>query len=51
MLYTMSSFLKADELEAATDGAKKPKEKTLLDKFISDAVEVEDEESVLLDHD
>ena len=50
MLYTMSSFLKADEAPMP-EGVKKPREKTILDKFISDAVEVEDEESVLLDHD
>jgi len=51
MLYTMSSFIKADAVETVAEGVKRPKEKTILDKFISDAVDVEDEGSVLLDHD
>ncbi|MCC6372943.1 MAG: c-type cytochrome [Bacteroidia bacterium] len=50
MLFTMASHLKADEV-VLPDGVKIRKEKTILDKFISDAVEVEDEESVLMDHD
>lgn len=51
MLYTMSSFIKADAVETVAEGVKRPKEKTILDKFISDAVDVEDENSVMLDHD
>lgn len=49
MLYMMAMFLKSDT-QANLGTANKPREKTILDK-LSDAVEVENEESILLDHD
>jgi cytochrome c oxidase cbb3-type subunit 3 len=49
MLYTMSAFLKS-EAAASVAAANRPKEKTILD-MLSDAVDVENEESILLDHD
>ncbi len=50
LIFTISSYLKGDEIPVV-EAPKKQKEKTILDKFISDAVEIENEESVLLDHD
>jgi len=49
MLSTLQFLLKS-EAKANVGLANKPKEKTILDK-LSDAVEVENEESILLDHD
>lgn len=49
MLQTMQQFLKADvDPQVVTSG--KPKEKTILDR-LSDAVDVEREETILMDHD
>jgi cytochrome c oxidase cbb3-type subunit 3 len=49
MLSTLQFLLKS-EAKANVGIANKPREKTILDK-LSDAVEVENEESILLDHD
>ncbi len=49
MLSTLQFLLKS-EIQANLHIANKPKEKTILDK-LSDAVEVENEESILMDHD
>ena len=49
MLSTLQFLLKS-EIQANLHLASKPKEKTILDK-LSDAVEVENEESILMDHD
>lgn len=51
LVYTIRYLLKTEII--ATEGAsavKKPKEKTILD-VLSDAVDVENEESIMLDHD
>ncbi len=51
LIYTLKYLLKSDEAAAVAAGAPaKPKEKTIID-LLSDAVELENEESILLDHD
>lgn len=51
LIYTLKYLLRADEKAAIAAGAPaKPKEKTIID-LLSDAVDVENEESIMLDHD
>lgn len=51
LIYTLRYLLRADQAAAvAVAQANKPKEKTILD-ILSDAVEVENEEAIMLDHD
>ena len=51
LIYTLKFLLKTDEAAAIAAGAPaKPKEKTIID-LLSDAVDVENEESIMLDHD
>lgn len=51
LIYTLKYLLKTDEAAAVAAGAPaKPKEKTIID-LLSDAVDLENEESILLDHD
>lgn len=51
LIYTLRYLLRADQAASvATAQANKPKEKTILD-ILSDAVEVENEEAIMLDHD
>ena len=49
MIQTMQQFLKAD-VAADVNTANRPKEKTILDR-LSDAVDLDKEETVLMDHD
>jgi cytochrome c oxidase cbb3-type subunit 3 len=52
LIYTLRYLLKSDEVASATVAGSpaKPKEKTIID-LLSDAVDIENEESILLDHD
>lgn len=50
LIHTLRYLLKSNQVKPNIAVANKPKEKTILD-ILSDAVEVENEEAILLDHD